>query len=59
MKNWKTTLLGAILGAALYWQQAGAKLPTTGDEAVALGLGLVIAVVGALMKDSTLFNEKQ
>lgn len=51
--NWKTTLFGAITGAATYLLMSGAKFPTTKGDYGAFVLGLLQAVWGAVQKDSS------
>lgn len=50
--NWRTTLLGAITGAATYLLISGVKFPTSKGDWGAFMLGLMQAVWGALQKDS-------
>lgn len=52
--NWKTTLLGAISGAATYLLIGpGATFPSTKADWGAFLAGLVQAIWGAVQKDST------
>jgi len=51
--NWKTTLFGAITGAATYLLMSGATLPSTKNDWGAFVLGLLQAVWGAVQKDSS------
>ena len=51
--NWRTSLLGAISGAATYLLVGpGASFPSTKQDWMAFIAGLVQAVWGALQKDS-------
>lgn len=52
--NWRTTLLGAISGAATYLLVGpGASFPTTKQDWGAFIAGLIQAIWGAVQKDST------
>ena len=51
MTNWRTTVLGIVIAFALYFQQAGMKLPETGHDWLAFGVGFIVFVGLTLMKD--------
>lgn len=51
--NWKTSLFGAITGAATYLLISGVTLPTKKEDWGAFVLGLLQAIWGAMQKDSS------
>lgn len=51
--NWRTTLLGAIVGAMLYLQSSGVSFPQTSAEWKALLVSLAVAAWGAIQKDGS------
>lgn len=52
--NWKTSLLGAISGAATYLLVGpGASLPATKQDWGAFLAGLIQAIWGAIQKDAS------
>jgi hypothetical protein len=51
--NYRTTIVGAILGVLVYWQGVGAQLPRTEDEWFAFAVGTGLALFGALAKDGS------
>lgn len=52
--NWRTTLLGAISGAATYLLVGpGATFPSTKGDWGAFVAGLIQAIWGAIQKDSS------
>ena len=53
LKNWWTTGIGVALGVATYLSTAGVKMPETKAEWIALGIGVLMAALGAAAKDGT------
>ena len=53
LKNWWTTILGALAGASAYLNTSGAKFPETKAEWLNLGFGLFLAMMGVAAKDAT------
>jgi len=51
LKNWWTTGIGVALGIATYLGTAGMKMPETKAEWIALGIGVLMAALGAAAKD--------
>jgi len=51
--NWKTTLFGAITGAATYLLMSGVKFPSNKEDFRAFAIGLLYAAWGAVQKDAS------
>ena len=53
IRNYWTTIIGTLAGIVTYLSQAGAKIPETRAEWVALLIGALLTGLGVASKDAT------
>ena len=52
LRNKWTTIIGILLGVSTYLSTSGATMPTTKQDWIALGVGILMAALGVAAKDA-------